>query len=780
MQFIQPKRSKYKKCTKNYVQDNPLDIIDIEETLLKNRYISKVQKSDFIYSKFLPKYESLKQISQPKPLTLKSLSKEKLLPIKDSKSPTNKNKINTNNNNHNDEQKNLLLFNPDNINYELLNKNKFDINFKKLKLEYKNGYRVLFIKEYYPIEIIGAGAFGLVVNAIQIKTGQKMAVKIINKKNVNENSNADYLNNEVRILNSLDNPRIMKIYDILDNHHYFFIFMELIEGGNLRDLIIKRYLDNNIYLFRDSECSQIMKGILEALNYLHKKNIIHRDIKPENILFKTKDDLSSVIICDFGLAYQMSEYENSISGSCGTMIYMAPEILLKKNYDYLVDSFSAGIVLYILCSGGMHPFYTKGSSQKEYTEKIVRQKCLCKFSTEMPLLARNLFLKLCKFESIFRYEAYKALDHPWITRSTKSQIPMTILEEYNKSDKIKTFQALLSSVVSLVILKKFLKIRKKKEEFSKNNSYYENIEKTSMKSNYLHQLLNMNMQDKHMLLTTNKRNSKVLFKDNNNDEKRISPKKIGAIPNNLFNINTTKNLNKKLEPPIAPKPNNFVKTGMSYTNKINNNNISNNVEGRNTLRTHYFKEADEQKEKDLQQQGKISKSKTHSKYKQMQSSSGHIIINNINKNKELKDLKDNNTIQYSSSRKNSSNNTKVSLNGSKYGNIPNNKIFLKKHIVIESKNKNMLNDNIQNNNSTINSSNTKNKIETNNNYMNYNYMYNNVNIVNFNNKINLRFKDKNNGIKDFNKISNYQNIFSSSKHQSKNLILREILNNNDF
>ena len=781
MQFIQPKRSKYKKCTKNYVQDNPLDIIDIEETLLKNRYISKVQKSDFIYSKFLPKYESLKQISQPKPLILKSLSKEKLLPIKDSKSPANKNKINSNNNNHNDGQKNLLLYNPDNINYELLNKNKFDINFKKLKLEYKNGYRVLFIKEYYPIEIIGAGAFGLVVNAIQIKTGQKMAVKIINKKNVNENSNADYLNNEVRILNSLDNPRIMKIYDILDNHHYFFIFMELIEGGNLRDLIIKRYLDNNIYLFRDSECSQIMKGILEALNYLHKKNIIHRDIKPENILFKTKDDLSSVIICDFGLAYQMNEYENSISGSCGTMIYMAPEILLKKNYDYLVDSFSAGIVLYILCSGGMHPFYTKGSSQKEYTEKIVRQKCLCKFSTEMPLLARNLFLKLCKFESIFRYEAYKALDHPWITRSTKSQIPMTILEEYNKSDKIKTFQSLLSSVVSLVILKKFLKIRKKKEEFSKNNSYYENIEKTSMKSNYLHQLLNMNMQDKHMLLTTNKRNSKVLFKDNNNDEKRISPKKIGAIPNNLFNINTTKNLNKKLEPPIAPKPNCFIKTGMSYTNKISSSNISNNVEGRNTLRTHYFKEADEQKEKDLQQQGKISKSKTHSKYKQMQSSSGHIILNNINKNKELKDLKDNNTIQYSSSRKNSSNNTKVNLNGSKYGNIPNNKIFLKKHIVIESKNKNMLNDNnIQNNNSSINSSNTKNKIETNNNNMNYNFMYNNVNIVNFSNKINLHFKDKNNGVKDYNKISNYQNIFSSSKHQSKNLILKEILNNNDF
>ena len=559
MQFIQPKRSKYKKCTKNYAQDNPLDIIDIEETLLKNRYISKVQKSDFIYNKFIPKYESLKALSQTnKPILLKSLSKDKLLPIKESKSPT-KNNINMMYN-KNIEQKKLLL-NIDNINYELLNKNKFEINFKKLKLEYKNGYRVLFTKEYFPIEIIGAGAFGLVVNVIQIKTGQKMAVKIINKNNASYNNDADYLNKEVNILNSLDNPRIMKIYDILDNRHYFFIFMELIEGGNLKDLIIKRYLDNNIYLFRDSECAQIMKGILEALNYLHKKNIIHRDIKPENILFKNKDDLSSVILCDFGLAYQLNEYENSISGSCGTTIYMAPEILLKKNYDSLVDSFSAGIVLYILCSGGMHPFYKKGTSQNDYIDKIIQQKCICKFSPEMPLLARNLFLKLCKYEPIFRYEIFKALNHPWITRCTKSQIPMTILEEYNKSDKIKTFHALLSSVVSLAILKNYyFKIKKKKEEFSKNNSYFENLEKTAIRNNN-HQMLNLNSQDKFLLLTSKKKNSKFLFGDSV-DEKRISPKKLGSVNTNLFNIKSTKNASKRIEPPILSKTNYFIKTGM--------------------------------------------------------------------------------------------------------------------------------------------------------------------------------------------------------------------------
>ena len=709
MQIIQPQRSKFKKCTKYYVQDNILDIIDIEETLLKNRYITKVQKQDFIYAKFLPKYESVKSLPQPKPIILKSLSKENLIQTKELKPINNQNNKgvdNKNNQNQNKSEDKNSLYNPENINFDVLNKNKFEINFKKIKLEYKNGYKVLFINEYFPIEIIGAGTFGLVVNVIQIKTGQKMAVKIINKNNSNYNLDVNYLNNEVHILKILDNPRIMKIYDILDNRHYFFIFMELIEGGNLKDLIIKRYINNNVYLFRDSECAQIMKGILEALNYLHKRNIIHRDIKPENILFKNKDDLSSVILCDFDLAYQLDEYENSITGECGTTIYMAPEILLKKNYDYLVDSFSAGIVLYILCSGGMHPFYKRGTSQKDYINKILQQKCLCKFSTEMPLLARNLFLKLCKFESNNRFQAHKALNHPWITRSTKSQIPMTILEEYNKSDKIKTFHSLLSSIVSLVILKNYFKFKKKKDEIEKNNSYYENYERTSIKNNGIRQLINMNLPDKYMILSSMKKSSKLLFSDLI-EEKRISPKKLSSVNTTGFNLKTTKNANKKNEISILSKPNYFVKTGIGYN--YNKSNGGSNILFRESLRTHSFKENDKQKD----QQKNIAKSKTHSKYPQIKSSSGNILINNINLNKEAKN-DNNNTLQYNSSKKNNNSvvmkinsGNKNNNNNNNIGRNNNNKMFLKKHIVIESKNKIMVNDNRKNNNS-INSNNNKN------------------------------------------------------------------------
>ena len=740
-QSVQPKRSKYKKSTKKYVQDNILDIIDIEETLLKNRYISKVQTADFIYSKFIPKHDSLKPIIKTGMNNVERISPTlecKLFPKL--KSPP------------------QLMLNPEKINYENLNKNKFNINFKKLKLEYKNGYNILFIKEYYPVDIIGAGTFGLVVNVIRIKTGQKMAVKIIDKNNANLDS--DYLNKEVNILKILDNPRIMKIYDILDNSQYFFIFMELIEGGNLKDLIIKRYLDKNIYLFRDSECSQIMKGIFEALNYLHKNNIIHRDIKPENILFKNKDDLNSVILCDFGLAYQMKENEDTTTGLCGTTIYMAPEVILKKKYDYMIDSFSAGIVLYILCSGGMPPFYSRGISQKDYTEKLISTKCLCNFSTEMPLLARNLFLKLCKFEPIFRYPINKALSHPWITRSSKSQIPLTIYEEYNKNDKIKTFKQLLFSMICLSTIKKNLfRKKKKKKDISKNNSYYENLEKTFLKGNNLNiNNNNLNKKDKYFLLTNIKKSLKQFFLDNN-DEKKNQQINHNIINSHLLNIKSTKNIKKIKSPMLSPNPVFFPKNEINF--KYNGNNIDENGDNYQPnliLQTQLFKENNE----NSKERKKQTKSKTQAKYNKIKSNSERIFLNKVklfqkSSEKKEKDLNNNNKTIQINGRTKKKNNLLPGLNSANKSNknYNNPKIFLNKHIVIESKNKNIRGDSRKNNNSAISGNNDD-------------------------NKNNSQIKNKLKEIKNNNNKNNFQKIQNETKNPAKFYFLRNVFNNNDF
>ena len=585
-----------------------------------------------------------------------------------------------------------------------------------------------------------------------------MAVKIIDKNNANLDS--DYLNKEVNILKILDNPRIMKIYDILDNSQYFFIFMELIEGGNLKDLIIKRYLDKNIYLFRDSECSQIMKGIFEALNYLHKNNIIHRDIIPENILFKNKDDLNSVILCDFGLAYQMKENEDTTTGLCGTTIYMAPEVILKKKYDYMIDSFSAGIVLYILCSGGMHPFYSRGISQKDYTEKLISTKCLCNFSTEMPLLARNLFLKLCKFEPIFRYPINKALSHPWITRSSKSQIPLTIYEEYNKNDKIKTFKQLLFSMICLSTIKKNLfRKKKKKKDISKNNSYYENLEKTFLKGNNLNiNNNNLNKKDKYFFLTNIKKSLKQFFLDNN-DEKKNQQINHNIINSHLLNIKSTKNIKKIKSPMLSPNPVFFPKNEINF--KYNGNNIDENGDNYQPnliLQTQLFKENNE----NSKERKKQTKSKTQAKYNKIKSNSERIFLNKVklfqkSSEKKEKDLNNNNKTIQINGRTKKKNNLLPGLNSANKSNknYNNPKIFLNKHIVIESKNKNIRGDSRKNNNSAISGNNDD-------------------------NKNNSQIKNKLKEIKNNNNKNNFLKIQNETKNPAKFYFLRNVFNNNDF
>ena len=505
---IQPHRSKFKKCTTKYVKDNLLDIIDISERLSKNRYIHKCPLNNFIYSSNIINLK----LSHGNKENNKSIeNKPEVNAIDTNNENSNSNDISTDNSIKNFEKSPKEL-KYENINFNKLNHNKFKINFMHLKLEYENDYSELFIKKYFPLEIIGTGAFGLVVSVIDIKEQQKLAVKIIDKGNLNIEGDIDIITYQVKLINKLDSPRIMKIFNVLETQKYIFIFMELIEGGNLKDLIIRRYLDQSTpYLFRDSECSLIMKGILESLNYLHKNNIIHRDIKPENILFKNKNDLSSVVLCDFGFAYQL-EYDKYINDSCGTTIYMAPEIFQHRGYDFLVDSFSAGIVLFELCSGGMHPFLVKGMKKKEYIEKMRNFNEVYTFSKEMPLLARNLFLKLCKSDPNFRYGTYKALKHPWITRSNQSQIPMTLLEEYNKTDKIINFKALLATGISLIMIKNYFNMKPKISESDStfNESMFDKsiTKRKKLNINKIININNINLQ-KNILKPNEKFNYKL-------------------------------------------------------------------------------------------------------------------------------------------------------------------------------------------------------------------------------------------------------------------------------
>ena len=141
------------------------------------------------------------------------------------------------------------------------------------------------------------------------------------------------------------------------------------KGGSLRQLIIKRFENNDKYLFRDDECSTIIRNLLEGLNYIHNSNVIHRDIKPENIMFLRENDLNSLKICDFGVSTTFNEQELERGSICGSLKFMAPETF-RKQANETSDIWATGIILYILSSGGMHPIYRQSMTQEKYINEL--------------------------------------------------------------------------------------------------------------------------------------------------------------------------------------------------------------------------------------------------------------------------------------------------------------------------------------------------------------------------------------------------------------------------
>ena len=137
--------------------------------------------------------------------------------------------------------------------------------------------------KYHFIQKLSAGGFGVVYLAEERKTKQKYAVKAIQKNSVKD---LQTFMNEVKILQGLDHPNIIKLYEIWDWMEVCFLVLEYCEGGELF-----KYIIDQKFLTEDVAAS-IMRQLFSALDYLHQRQISHRDIKPENFMLFKKDNLA--------------------------------------------------------------------------------------------------------------------------------------------------------------------------------------------------------------------------------------------------------------------------------------------------------------------------------------------------------------------------------------------------------------------------------------------------------------------------------------------------------
>lgn len=153
---------------------------------------------------------------------------------------------------------------------------------------------------------------------------------------------------ELEILCQLRHQYIVTLIESFENKNELYIVMEYATGGDLFDRL------ESVGCFTERDAVHIISMLLKALNYLHWKGIVHRDLKPENILFYHTGPDSNILVSDFGLS-TMSSYNSSLRTICGTLEYMAPEILAERPYTQKVDMWAVGVMTYYLLSGTL-PF----------------------------------------------------------------------------------------------------------------------------------------------------------------------------------------------------------------------------------------------------------------------------------------------------------------------------------------------------------------------------------------------------------------------------------------
>ena len=461
----------------DYIKDNVFDKFDITDLLTNDLSIKKVPLENFFYQKEITSILNNSQNSADS--TIEETSEDI---------------------------------------YTKINKNNFGIKVDELILTFRNGYKVPFIDLFTPIDLIGQGGFGIVLSVLNIKKKKKFAVKIIEK---NEYKEEFYLI-EAELLKKLNHEKILKFHDVINTDKYLFIFTDLCEGGSLKDFIISRYNSKDETFIKDSECSIIIKNLLQGIEYLSQNGVTHRDLKPENIMFKNKDDLNSLVICDLGIAGELKNIFSKMDDKCGTLTFMAPEILMDRQYDNLVDIWSTGIIMYILESGGSHPLLDIPKTKTKYIDDIKSKKQFY-FPKNFPLIARNLFLKMCKYEPCFRYDVDKSLNHPWITRENQN-IPLTVIDNLLKVDKISTFKEMIMAMIFLSKYKNMLcpisenTIMKRKLKIKKNN-FEQDLYPSPFNSNLNFQKkLSSPINENHVFCRTN---SKVEGKYKNFNSSRL-------------------------------------------------------------------------------------------------------------------------------------------------------------------------------------------------------------------------------------------------------------------
>lgn len=291
---------------------------------------------------------------------------------------------------------------------------------------FKRGYDGKIAGLYDLDKTLGRGHFAVVKLARHVFTGEKVAVKVIDKTKLDTLATG-HLFQEVRCMKLVQHPNIVRLYEVIDTQTKLYLILELGDGGDMFDYIMKHEEG-----LSEDLAKKYFAQIVHAISYCHKLHVVHRDLKPENVVFFEKQGL--VKLTDFGFSNKFQPGKK-LTTSCGSLAYSAPEILLGDEYDApAVDIWSLGVILFMLVCG-QPPFQEANDSE---TLTMIMD---CKYTVppHVSKECKDLITRMLQRDPKRRASLEEIENHAWLqgvdpSPATKYNIPLVSYKNLSEEE----------------------------------------------------------------------------------------------------------------------------------------------------------------------------------------------------------------------------------------------------------------------------------------------------------------------------------------------------------
>ncbi|KAL7505702.1 hypothetical protein ACHAXN_006127 [Cyclotella atomus] len=272
-----------------------------------------------------------------------------------------------------------------------------------------------------------------------LESNRSYTIKVVKRKDLSHADEGAALN-EVAVLKSLRHKHIVNLLDFFEEPGNFYLVLHRCSGGDVLDRVA------SLNQYSEKDARELSRGLLSAVEFMHNRGIAHRNLKPQSLLLERDSDNTSIKIADFGLAKRV-HMPQSLTTLCGSLHYVAPELLKNHPYDESADCWSVGVIIYFLLVGYL-PFHER--TQQELFTSIRLGKYYFDASdwSDVSKEAMDLIKHLLVVDPCSRYTATQSLKSDWI-----KDVEDDVLANNNFERKRTSMKSSLNGIVKLIHLK---------------------------------------------------------------------------------------------------------------------------------------------------------------------------------------------------------------------------------------------------------------------------------------------------------------------------------------